>query len=162
VAAQRLRKTFKYPSESDDEDTVEAGMDEQGTLYSLPPPIPALLTALHRPHSPTPDPQHTRHVHNAYIHALPPRATVAPHTPLYSAPIHPLHPADKPNCYCESTSNSLYLVLPTTTANTDGANRWRGRYSLNTAATVKGKRTGKETRGWIWNLQQNTVLGTTD
>ncbi|KAI4700062.1 hypothetical protein J4E81_004098 [Alternaria sp. BMP 2799] len=29
VAAQRLRKTFKYPSESDDEDTVEAGMDEQ-------------------------------------------------------------------------------------------------------------------------------------
>jgi hypothetical protein len=30
VAAQRLRKTFKYPSESDDEDAVEAGMDEQG------------------------------------------------------------------------------------------------------------------------------------
>ncbi|EDU47188.1 hypothetical protein TUN199_02959 [Pyrenophora tritici-repentis] len=29
AAAQRLRKTFKYPSESDDEDTVEAGMDEQ-------------------------------------------------------------------------------------------------------------------------------------
>lgn len=31
VAAQRLRKTFKYPSESDDEDAVEEGMDEQGT-----------------------------------------------------------------------------------------------------------------------------------
>ncbi|RII04755.1 hypothetical protein CUC08_Gglean011004 [Alternaria sp. MG1] len=29
AAAQRLRKTFKYPSESDDEDTIEAGMDEQ-------------------------------------------------------------------------------------------------------------------------------------
>ncbi|KAF1940825.1 hypothetical protein EJ02DRAFT_379136 [Clathrospora elynae] len=29
IAAQRLRKTFKYPSESDDEDAVEAGMDEQ-------------------------------------------------------------------------------------------------------------------------------------
>ncbi|EUC50035.1 hypothetical protein COCMIDRAFT_32606 [Bipolaris oryzae ATCC 44560] len=29
AATQRLRKTFKYPSESDDEDAVEAGMDEQ-------------------------------------------------------------------------------------------------------------------------------------
>ncbi|KAH9876329.1 hypothetical protein J1614_004208 [Plenodomus biglobosus] len=29
MAAQRLRKTFKYPSESDDEDAVEHGMDEQ-------------------------------------------------------------------------------------------------------------------------------------
>lgn len=37
VAAQRLRKTFKYPSESDDENTVEAGMDEQGM------PLPLLL-----------------------------------------------------------------------------------------------------------------------
>jgi hypothetical protein len=36
AAAQRLRKTFKYPSESDDEDTIEAGMDEQGSI--LPPP----------------------------------------------------------------------------------------------------------------------------
>lgn len=35
AATQRLRKTFKYPSESDDEDAVEAGMDEQGT-YPLP------------------------------------------------------------------------------------------------------------------------------
>ncbi|KAF1839224.1 hypothetical protein BDW02DRAFT_540106 [Decorospora gaudefroyi] len=29
TTAQRLRKTFKYPSESDDENAVEAGMDEQ-------------------------------------------------------------------------------------------------------------------------------------
>ncbi|KAF2846345.1 hypothetical protein T440DRAFT_558311 [Plenodomus tracheiphilus IPT5] len=29
IASQRLRKTFKYPSESDDENAVEAGMDEQ-------------------------------------------------------------------------------------------------------------------------------------
>ncbi|KAH7401643.1 hypothetical protein BKA66DRAFT_451118 [Pyrenochaeta sp. MPI-SDFR-AT-0127] len=29
MAAQRIRKTFKYPTESDDEDAVEAGMDEQ-------------------------------------------------------------------------------------------------------------------------------------
>ncbi|CBX91947.1 hypothetical protein LEMA_P046530.1 [Plenodomus lingam JN3] len=29
IAAQRLRKTFKYPSESDDENAVENGMDEQ-------------------------------------------------------------------------------------------------------------------------------------
>lgn len=29
MAAQRLRKAFKYPSESDDDDAVEAGMDEQ-------------------------------------------------------------------------------------------------------------------------------------
>ncbi|CAN9257590.1 unnamed protein product [Alternaria alternata] len=35
AAAQRLRKTFKYPSESDDEDTIEAGMDEQATAYTL-------------------------------------------------------------------------------------------------------------------------------
>jgi hypothetical protein len=35
AATQRLRKTFKYPSESDDEDAVEAGMDEQGNA-SLP------------------------------------------------------------------------------------------------------------------------------
>lgn len=31
MAATRLRKTFQYPSESDDEDAVEQGMDEQGT-----------------------------------------------------------------------------------------------------------------------------------
>ncbi|KAF2441798.1 hypothetical protein P171DRAFT_366171 [Karstenula rhodostoma CBS 690.94] len=29
AAATRLRRTFQYPSESDDEDAVEAGMDEQ-------------------------------------------------------------------------------------------------------------------------------------
>ena len=38
MAAQRLRKTFKYPSESDDEDAVEAGMDEQG--HNLPSLFP--------------------------------------------------------------------------------------------------------------------------
>jgi hypothetical protein len=43
VAAQRLRKTFKYPSESDDEDTVEAGMDEQGNTPPRPltQPVPS-------------------------------------------------------------------------------------------------------------------------
>ena len=40
AAAQRLRKTFKYPSESDDEDAVEAGMDEQGTFSISPSPSP--------------------------------------------------------------------------------------------------------------------------
>ncbi|KAJ4365154.1 hypothetical protein N0V83_008772 [Neocucurbitaria cava] len=35
MAAQRLRKTFKYPSESDDEDAVEAGMDEQDQAQLL-------------------------------------------------------------------------------------------------------------------------------
>jgi hypothetical protein len=30
MAATRLRRTFQYPSESDDEDAVEQGMDEQG------------------------------------------------------------------------------------------------------------------------------------
>lgn len=30
MATSQLRRTFKYPSESDDEDAVEAGMDEQG------------------------------------------------------------------------------------------------------------------------------------
>jgi hypothetical protein len=34
IAAQRLRKTFKYPTESDDEDAIEAGMDEQGLSTS--------------------------------------------------------------------------------------------------------------------------------
>ncbi|CAO2658647.1 Nn.00g063700.m01.CDS01 [Neocucurbitaria sp. VM-36] len=35
MAAQRLRKTFKYPSESDDEDAVEAGMDEQDKAHLI-------------------------------------------------------------------------------------------------------------------------------
>ncbi|KAF1849831.1 uncharacterized protein K460DRAFT_399940 [Cucurbitaria berberidis CBS 394.84] len=35
MAAQRLRKTFKYPSESDDEDAVEAGMDEQDQAHLI-------------------------------------------------------------------------------------------------------------------------------
>jgi hypothetical protein len=35
MAAARLRRTFHYPTESDDEDAVEAGMDEQGTQHSL-------------------------------------------------------------------------------------------------------------------------------
>jgi hypothetical protein len=42
IAAQRLRKTFKYPSDSDDEDAVEAGMDAQGltprTIHPQPTP----------------------------------------------------------------------------------------------------------------------------
>jgi hypothetical protein len=38
MAATRLRRTFQYPSESDDEDAVEQGMDEQGT-YAFPHPI---------------------------------------------------------------------------------------------------------------------------
>jgi hypothetical protein len=35
MAATRLRRTFHYPSESDDEDAVEQGMDEQGTFSSF-------------------------------------------------------------------------------------------------------------------------------
>lgn len=34
IAAQRLRKTFKYPTDTDDEDAVEAGMDKQGIQLS--------------------------------------------------------------------------------------------------------------------------------
>jgi hypothetical protein len=34
MAATRLRKTFHYPDSSDDEDTVEAGMDLQGTSHT--------------------------------------------------------------------------------------------------------------------------------
>jgi hypothetical protein len=70
IAAQRLRKTFKYPSESDDEDAVEAGMDEQGTysLFSslyipsstastlLSQALNLQLTLAQRPHSPPPEP----------------------------------------------------------------------------------------------------------
>jgi hypothetical protein len=35
MAATRLRKTFHYPTESDDEDAVEQGMDEQGKYLLL-------------------------------------------------------------------------------------------------------------------------------
>ena len=40
AAAQRLRKTFKYPSESDDEDTIEAqalstSLDPYGQLLKM-------------------------------------------------------------------------------------------------------------------------------
>ena len=31
MAATRLRRTFHYPSDTDDDDAVEEGMDEQGT-----------------------------------------------------------------------------------------------------------------------------------
>jgi hypothetical protein len=40
IAAQRLRKTFKYPSDSDEEDAVEAGMDAQGLSPFLRLPLP--------------------------------------------------------------------------------------------------------------------------
>jgi hypothetical protein len=39
MAATRLRRTFQYPTESDDEDAVEQGMDEQGIH-----PLTLLLT----------------------------------------------------------------------------------------------------------------------
>ena len=52
MAATRLRKTFHYPDSSDDEDTIEAGMDLEGTFHPLyilespptvsPPPSPTL------------------------------------------------------------------------------------------------------------------------
>jgi len=142
VAAQRLRKTFKYPSESDDEDTVEAGMDEQGTLPSPPCLIPALLTGIHRPRSPTPNPQHTRHVHDAHIYALPSRATVAPHAPLHPAALRPIDPPDQSSRYREPASNSVYLILPATTADADGANRWCGRHALNTPTTIEREGAG--------------------
>ncbi|KAH8730060.1 hypothetical protein GQ44DRAFT_700753 [Phaeosphaeriaceae sp. PMI808] len=64
MAASRVRRTFKYPSESDDEDAVEQGMDEQDqtalistlsqkdtsstriytTLLTIFPLVPALLS----------------------------------------------------------------------------------------------------------------------
>jgi hypothetical protein len=71
IATQRLRKTFKYPSESDDEDAVEAGMDEQGNTTQQPSSTPKQIkkankstpnqTAQHSsPHSPpTTLPPHT-------------------------------------------------------------------------------------------------------
>ena len=43
MAATRLRKTFHYPDSSDDEDTVEAGMDLQGTNAHAIPPFQHLL-----------------------------------------------------------------------------------------------------------------------
>lgn len=30
MATARLRRTFQYPADSDDDDAVEEGMDEQG------------------------------------------------------------------------------------------------------------------------------------
>ena len=46
VAAQRLRKTFKYPSESDDEDAVEAG------TYAVRPVPAQVLSPSVRAHKP--------------------------------------------------------------------------------------------------------------
>lgn len=37
MASTRLRRTFHYPSESDDEETLEQGMDEQGTFLPSQP-----------------------------------------------------------------------------------------------------------------------------
>jgi hypothetical protein len=37
MAATRLRKTFHYPDSSDDEDTVEAGMDLEGISHTTLP-----------------------------------------------------------------------------------------------------------------------------
>lgn len=44
MAATRLRKTFHYPDSSDDEDTVEAGMDAQGIPLLLLPPYVEFLS----------------------------------------------------------------------------------------------------------------------
>jgi len=142
VAAQRLRKTFKYPSESDDEDTVEAGMDEQGILPSPLCLIPALLTELHRPRSPTPNSQHTRHIHDAHIYALPPCATLTPHTPIHPAAIRPVHPPNQSSLYREFASNSVYIIFFAVTADADGANRRCGRHTLNTPTTIEGEGAG--------------------
>ncbi|KAK7191074.1 uncharacterized protein CC84DRAFT_1117904 [Paraphaeosphaeria sporulosa] len=53
TAATRLRRTFHYPSESDDEDAVEAGMDEQDQAH--------LLTTLST---------HDTHTTSTYTHLL--------------------------------------------------------------------------------------------
>ncbi|KAL5402071.1 hypothetical protein PMIN03_010967 [Paraphaeosphaeria minitans] len=53
AAATRLRRTFHYPSESDDEDAVEAGMDEQDQAH--------LLTTLST---------HDTHTTSTYTHLL--------------------------------------------------------------------------------------------
>jgi hypothetical protein len=37
MAATRLRRTFHYPSDTDDDDTVEQGMDAQGKVLPLLP-----------------------------------------------------------------------------------------------------------------------------
>jgi hypothetical protein len=58
MAATRLRRTFHYPTESDDEDAVEQGMDEQGThipSYTLSH-FPSLYILTHTLFTPSTDP----------------------------------------------------------------------------------------------------------
>jgi hypothetical protein len=52
MATTRIRKTFHYPDSSDDEDTVEAGLDAQGTFpLAQPPSIKTLSGLFASPHS---------------------------------------------------------------------------------------------------------------
>ena len=97
MAATRLRKTFHYPDSSDDEDTVEAGMDLEGTSHpSLPLQSSLLLslsmtqlTFLSRPRNPPHQPTKPRHNLNAPVHTSPPHTTGQHRHPYSSgAPTH--------------------------------------------------------------------------
>lgn len=131
IAAQRLRKTFKYPSESDDEATVEAGMDKQGTRI-----LPSLYTydesaytymiyksylstketitniSTYRPRNPHLHAFHTRHFFHALLHATPshPASRTDPLLPTTALP-H-LHSGSKSRSYRKSPRNRIYAVLP--------------------------------------------------
>jgi hypothetical protein len=106
MAATRLRRTFQYPTESDDEDAVEQGMDEQG-IHILPvltsqmprftlPPHPTVLAQsiiYHntptRPRTPHLHALSTRHLLDTHLHRAPLRASHRPrNTPPPAAHEH--------------------------------------------------------------------------
>lgn len=100
MAATRLRRTFHYPSESDDEDAVEEGMDERGTYKSSSQILHIFIISQGRP-------QYSTSVTQAFpvstTTSLPPHrlltfTTSSPPSPTYQLTFHPrpirphLHP----------------------------------------------------------------------
>jgi hypothetical protein len=104
MAATRLRRTFQYPTESDDEDAVEQGMDEQGMI--LPYTIRSYISYTHplqssrakfnltpttRPRTPHLHALRARHLLDTHLHRAALRAPHRPRNTLHPAAHEHLH-----------------------------------------------------------------------
>jgi hypothetical protein len=115
MAATRLRKTFQYPTESDDEDAVEQGMDEQGTFSPLEKKAHfslLQLTPTARSRSPHLHPLRARHIHDTHLHAPPQRTPPRPRSPAHPSAHRHLYRHTESRSDSKFPRKRVHAVLP--------------------------------------------------
>jgi hypothetical protein len=110
----RLRKTFRYPTDNDSDDSLPEALDEEGNYRSYPSIFPPILTTAptnppSRTRIPNPHPPHPKHHHQHPLHAHPPRSPPHLRLPL---PTHSPPPPHLPPQHPEHQLPAIHLLSP--------------------------------------------------